>query len=358
MNQIDDNYIINKYWPNRCKIKLYSKIEKDEFNYVINRFNDSDNFEENIYRIKNKIEKIPTCKICNKKLKYLSSPYRRYQLNYCSSKCKNNDKEIIKKQKQTLFKHYNTYNLRDLDQWKKSMDILLENGKYINISQIPKINKKIKNSWNNRSDDENLEKNHKEFNTNLKKYGSINNIKKSKITNLNKYGEDHWTKTEEGKSKMSEITLKQETQMKMHLSRVKNNTSKISKFEEKANKIISKYFKKDIDYIWHFRDEKRYPFEADFYLIKQDIFIEIQGYISHGKKPYNENDKECLDLVNKWKTQENKNIKLYGKSKYSEYLKTYLIYDVNKRNIAKKNNINLKEFWKLEDLDNYIKNIK
>ena len=54
------------------------------------------------------------------------------------------------------------------------------------------------------------------------------------------------------------------------------------------------------------------------------------------------------DLVKIWKS---KNTKYYDNA-----IQCWTIRDVNKRNIAKKNNLNYIEFWNLNELKTWIKN--
>ena len=115
--------------------------------YLNNRFKEKDeSLIETIYRIKNGIEIKPTCKYCDKKLKY------RGQGNYgtyCSLKCAQNDNEIKEKKDKTLNQH------------------LLEN---------PDFKKEI--------------------------------IQKRIQTNLSKYGREHFTQTKEFLQKSQQTTMK------------------------------------------------------------------------------------------------------------------------------------------------------
>ena len=44
-----------------------------------------------------------------------------------------------------------------------------------------------------------------------------------------------------------------------------------------------------------------YPFACDFYIVSEDKFIEFQGHWTHGKKPFNPEEKDCQEKLNKWK---------------------------------------------------------
>ena len=37
------------------------------------------------------------------------------------------------------------------------------------------------------------------------------------------------------------------------------------------------------------------------YIVSEDKFIEFQGHWTHGKKPFNPEEKDCQEKLNKWK---------------------------------------------------------
>lgn len=90
-NIITDDIIKNDYLENN-KIntnKLQIKYIKEHGyeNYLLNRYKDTKNFGEVIYRICNNIFEIPKCKVCNKQVKFLSL-INGYD-DVCSDRCKN-----------------------------------------------------------------------------------------------------------------------------------------------------------------------------------------------------------------------------------------------------------------------------
>ena len=116
--------------------------------------------------------------------------------------------------------------------------------------------------------------------------------------------------------------------------------------EEKLtfNKLKEKY----LDVINQYRDKYRYPFNCDFYIPSLDLFIECQYSWTHEGHPYNkENDKEKLEL---WK--EKAKISKY----YQNAINTWTIRDVNKREIANKNNLNYLEFFSYKDFLEWFEN--
>ena len=87
---INDNDIISLLFNNNEPI--FSRFEKEYliafhiYDYILNRFNDSDSITETVYRIKNQIYEKPSCKICGNKLKFI-----KYSIGFkdtCSIDCK------------------------------------------------------------------------------------------------------------------------------------------------------------------------------------------------------------------------------------------------------------------------------
>lgn len=72
------------------------------------------------------------------------------------------------------------------------------------------------------------------------------------------------------------------------------------------------------------------------------MYIEIQGIWTHGFHPFDENNKSDIDKLNLWKK----------KSKASNFYKgainVWTIKDVEKRETAKKNNLNYLEIFLID----------
>ena len=91
-----------------------------------------------------------------------------------------------------------------------------------------------------------------------------------------------------------------------------------------------------------------YPYKCDFYIPELDLYIEYQGNPGHGNEPFNETNQEHIKIVNKWKELAKiKENKLQRKSKYSQFVYIWTNLDVKKRKIAKENNLNLLEFFNM-----------
>ena len=94
--------------------------------------------------------------------------------------------------------------------------------------------------------------------------------------------------------------------------------------------------------------DDRYPYLCDFYLPTYDIFIEYQGFMSHGKSgdiilgPYNEKREDHRQLLEEWKSHEDDPF-------FKSCIEVWTITDPEKRICAEKNNLNWYEFWTLEE---------
>ena len=153
---------------------------------------------------------------------------------------------------------------------------------------------------------------------------------KSKQTCLERYGSEYYTQSQERLSRHDEI------QTKINNTKHLNHTFNSSQIEtEFATYLTSQ----NIEYIRQYRS-KEYPFNCDFYLPKYDLYIEIQAGWFHGGHPFNiEMDKNILE---RWKS---KNTDFYKKA-----IEVWTERDVNKRNIAKQNQLNYLEIFS-NDID-------
>ena len=185
----------------------------------------------------------------------------------------------------------------------------------------------------------------------LEKYGSDNIFSsqygKQKIieTNIRKTGFEHQNKTLENRKRISNMMSSTEIQLKINSTKKKNNSFNISKTEEICFKILNEVFP---NIIRQYRSEK-YPFNCDFYIPEKDLYIEFNGTWTHGKHPFDINNKNDIDLVEMWKS---KNTKFYQNA-----IETWTKRDVLKREAAKNNNVNFIEFWNLDEVKKWINSI-
>ena len=85
-----------------------------------------------------------------------------------------------------------------------------------------------------------------------------------------------------------------------------------------------------------------YPFACDFYIPELDLYIEYNGYWTHGFEPY-VGRQEQIEKVKSW---ESKNTPQYKKA-----IIDWTERDVLKRTTAKQNNLNYLEFFNMDEFN-------
>lgn len=123
-----------------------------------------------------------------------------------------------------------------------------------------------------------------------------------------------------------------ETQFKIYQTKKKNNSFHISKPEDELYYLLCGQYGEN-DVIRQY-SEARYPFACDFYIPSKDLFIELNASWTHGGRPYNPNDDECIKQLDIWK-EKSKNSDFYKQAIY-----TWTDLDVRKQQCAKQNQLN------------------
>jgi len=194
MDIINDEIIINTFFKDNKY--LHSRLRKswlnkniNIYNYLINRYNDSDSLQETIFRIKYNIEIRPVCKYCGKHVKFNIKKNELFN-RYCSSKCGNLDPDIYKLKIQNSIKKYGKPHFNNREKYKETC---LKKYGVDNGFKIKEAKEKYKETC-------------------LKKYGVDNTFKVKEIiddikikkinTCLKKYGTDNVVKVEEIKKKI------------------------------------------------------------------------------------------------------------------------------------------------------------
>ena len=125
---------------------------------------------------------------------------------------------------------------------------------------------------------------------------------------------------------------------KQYLTRKKNNSFNASKPEnELYESLLKDYSNKTI--LRNYKDKDRYPFYCDFYIVEDDLFIELNAHWTHGGKPFNPDDEECIQQLNEWKE------KAKTSQFYQNAIQTWTVRDVEKQRVAKENNLNYKVIY-------------
>lgn len=150
-----------------------------------------------------------------------------------------------------------------------------------------------------------------------------------------------YPRSAETREKIRQSHLTPEVQFKRFETMRKNGTlghnQDTAAEKEYLNELLKLYSLDDIEH--PYIDKKRYPFKCDFYIKSQDLFIEVHGNWTHGGRPFDESDPDCLAQLEVWKE----------KAKTSDYYKnaiyTWTDLDVRKLQIATTNNLNFKVIY-------------
>lgn len=321
---INDDIIINECFQSNCgRLKRhfnFDDLNEDIKKYILHRYNDSLSIEETLKRIYYKIDVHPKCPICGNLVTWGACGNNKFFHDTCSLSCAGKLSLITIKNK------YGYNNPMEFPHAKENLEnTMLKKYGVKHVLQNKEIKKKQEQTCIDRFGTNNV------FSS---EYGK-QKIKKSLIKH---FGVDHQMKCKEVKNKFNWIT----SVAKQIETKRKNNSFNTSKPEvESFNLLKEKY----PDVINQYKDE-RYPFACDFYIPSLDLYIECNYHWTHGGHPYNENNKEDQLLLEKWKTH---NAKFYKVA-----INTWTIRDVNKRNLAKQNNINYLEIWNINELKNWI----
>ena len=369
--------LINKVFWNGNRVIRVNFISKHPniSEYLLSRYQDSDSYRETIQRIKLGIEEKPKCPTCGKPVNFIGKQKKMFS-KYCCNSCRARNKETHIKANQTYFKRTGyTHNSRNpesqerikqtcqkrygansvVESYKGKEGRIKSFGK-LSFFQTDKFKEKMKNVWH-------LEDfKNKIIDGFIKKYGIEWYVKSEEYKHymdpiwksdefkekfksnmkrgmLEKYGVISFPKAEEYKIIKDKILEKKYNTMK------KNNTFNTSKPEEELYVYIKSKFP---SVIRQYKDKERYPWQCDFYIPELDYFIELNGTWTHGKHPYNPNSEDKA-LLEKMQAKA-----LSGHKYYLNAIKTWTIYDVNKRETAKRNNLNFKEVWSLQEGKEFI----
>ena len=363
-------YVYNPNTLRRYTSKIEGKYNKDIYEYLVNRYDDSDSLKETLYRIYNGIEEHPKCPTCGKPLIFKGIFFK-----FCSNICAQSSDEIKQKIKQTCLEKYGVDNYAKSKESKEKVKQTCLKKYGVEYSwqsneckqkikqtclekygvDSPLKSKEIRNKCkltclekygvdNPAKLEENKEKVKQ---TCLKKYGGLAPICNPDIKNqikqtcLEKYGVDNYGKSLKHKTNMSTIMLSDEMQKHRYSIMSKNNTFNTSKEEDEVYEFLSQY----IDVTRQFNGSSKYPFCCDFYIEDLDMFIECNFHWTHGGHPFDPSSIKDQVKLERWKAKQTKY--------YNNAIKTWTKRDVEKRNKAKEENLNYKEFWSLKELKEF-----
>ena len=295
---------------------------KNIYDYICNRFCDSNSFRESLFRLyslfkKNlncpleHIERKPLCPICNKNYVAFRFQQDRPYGYTCSTKCGF---------------EYSNENRKKTNIEKFGVDNPFGNKEIID---------KIKNTWMEKYGVDNPGKSkevkEKYLDTMNERYNL--NVDKNGLT-FKEYQNKVW----------SALISSEETQKRMHDTKKKNHSFNYSKPEiELFNKLKEIY----PDIIHQYRDSIRYPYNCDYYIPSLDLFIEYQGYRGHNEHPFDPNNEDDIKALDKFINRNNELKQKTGRTNtlYDRIIHVWTISDPLKRETAKQNNLNFIEIW-------------
>ena len=367
---ITDQDIINFFITSKGKINSNYVRNIDKYpqykEYLSNRFVDEKCIKNIIWRIYYHQEIRNVCPICGN-----ITPFDKNNFNktgtlyrkYCCSSCAAKSKERNDKYKHTCLLKYgvenplNIENVRQLSitnaQSKESVYkrnktyIEKYNGRGLGSDIISnKIRTTIKDKYGVDYPIQSTYIKDKIKETNNVKYGSDWIVtssefkKKSKNTCIKKYGVDNYRKTKENIEKSHSV----ESINKCIITKHNNNSFNTSKTENETHNTLIEFFGED-NVITQYKS-KEYPFCCDFYIKTKNLYIECNYHWTHGFHPFDDINKDDVKKLNLWKSKQTKY--------YINAINTWTIRDVNKRNIAKKNNLNYIEFFSIDEFKKFI----
>ena len=315
-----DNCVINLFInDNRLNLSNYNKLIRNKKfenlrKYLLLRFNDSNNIKESIYRILFDIQVRPVCPICGKLTNFnLGYKENTCYNTYCSISCEQKDKEVYNKQCNTKIIKYGSNN----NIKKRKQTNLLKYGVEEQAQRKEILERQNKTKCNKYESSNNISKRWNTIKNNIEQYNAFIN-KSILFFNSNEFKE------------------------KSYNTKKKNSSFNKSKPENESYKLLKEKYP---DVITQYKS-KEYPFVCDFYIPSLDLYIECNYHWTHGGHPYNKNNEDDIKKLNKWKE---KNTKFYNNA-----INTWTIRDIRKKNIAKNNNLNYLVFYSYNELYNWI----
>lgn len=143
---------------------------------------------------------------------------------------------------------------------------------------------------------------------------------------------------------------------KVNASKRKNGTFCSSNLEYAVKDILVSVFG-EYD-VFHQYTDSRYPFNCDFYISSQDLFIECNFFWTHGGHFFDESNPDDIKYLDQLKTKaaEKRISEPNKKNLYENVISVWTEKDPIKRKIAIENKINYVVFWNLKDVEDWIEN--
>lgn len=230
--------------------------------------------------------------------------------------------------KKTNLERYGSESYLQCDDYKKKNKETLEKLGVTNVFQLEEVKKKSKETM-------------------IKKYGVEHNTQNKEIAKKVSEGiKRNWaSKNKEELERLSKIYSNSTKNVlwKIDSTKRKNGTFNTSKPEQKIKRLLEECFP---DTKCQYESEL-YPFNCDFYIPCLDLYIEYQGFWSHGKHPFDLESEKDLEKLKIWK-EKAKTSKFYKNA-----IETWTVRDPLKRRIAKQNNLKWREFFNFDEFSRW-----
>lgn len=128
----------------------------------------------------------------------------------------------------------------------------------------------------------------------------------------------------------------------VYATKSKNNTFSTSKPEELFYLTLCEQYGSD-NVKRQYRDKQRYPFRCDFYIISEDLFIELNLHWTHGGHPFNPEDPEDCEKLKVWQE------KARQSKFYAGAILIWTVRDPLKLKIAEDNELNYITIYNLDE---------
>lgn len=348
---------------------------------------------EALYLLTHNLYEPPRCLVCGKR-----TEFRRFEEGYkkfCSKDCRLSSKglDIInQKSQETSLKKYGCAHASQSQQVKDKARTTNQekyNGPSPSSDRDVK-DKQVRSFMKNNDKNEILEKRrttnkmrygeefpqrlqetkNKMVSTKLDRYGTAYSGDKIKSTCLERYGTENYMSSLDFKEKRANAILERygvEHPLKNEEVLCKQRQTMFDRYGYFSNLDVAVHNKESYEKMWVTKKRKgntntsgcekafddylrergytfhreytspSYPWHCDFYIEQYDLYIELNGYWTHGKHPYYDKSPSDQALVAKWSRND--------KPQYVQAIKVWTQRDVMKRETAKANNLNYLEIF-------------
>lgn len=359
MSQVTDEYVLKMFFEGKERLKevsslvntynmyarygkatKHSRINVHVYNYLVSRFNDTDNITETLYRLKNNIDKTPLCPNCGKPLRF-EGLYVGY-LTYCSRECEHEytlkkianrqeaEKKVREEKLSTLYKEETGKDVDDsviIEMINKygQRHVAATYSKYERnyISKQHSVYKDVYEYLVNRYyDSDSISETLYRIKNSIEER-PVCEVCGGRVLYIGKHN-NMW-----GRYCSNQCKYEANSKNLIQGCNGTCNTASVSNEEKRIESILRT---NGINVETQYKSEV-YPFFCDMYVKDLDLYIEYQGYFAHGQHPYrnNDEDREHIENVLRFKGA-------WAVERWTEI-------DVKKRRIAKENNLNYLELW-------------